>query len=213
MVVRSGKDDGDRGADVVCVEIWEGGALAAEMIVFPKTHGAVCVDGTFGGISWSAAEGRVAYVAEAPAPDPTPEWPSDPAAVDGSGGDGERPRRRRRRTTRGKGLWTRAWGEQLVGRVEPAVFGRPRHRGRPRDESRGARRARRRRVLGAPTAQEPRCPTRRCPRSWCGPNRRTSTTLAQARAGVLLQPAVRGVPGARPSGSDGEHKVPSGASH
>ena len=50
---------------MVCVEIWEGGALAAEMIVFPKTHGAVCVDGTFGGISWSAAEGRVAYAGNA----------------------------------------------------------------------------------------------------------------------------------------------------
>ena len=100
MVVRSGKDDGDRGADVVCVEIWEGGALAAEMIVFPKTHGAVCVDGTFGGISWSAAEGRVAYVAEAPAPDPTPEWPSGVTAPPRRERRARRPRRPRRRRRR-----------------------------------------------------------------------------------------------------------------
>lgn len=126
MVVRSGKDDGDRGADVVCVEIWEGGALAAEMIVFPKTHGAVCVDGTFGGISWSAAEGRVAYVAEAPAPDPTPEWPSGVtvAAVDGSDGDSTEAseKKKKKKGWRGKGRWREEWGEQLVGRVEPAVF-------------------------------------------------------------------------------------------
>ncbi len=135
MVVRSGKDDGDRGAADVCVEIWEGGALAAEILVSPKTHGAVCVDGTFGGISWSAAEGRVAYVAEAPAPDPTPEWPSGVtvAAVEGSDGDarGDDPtgasekkkqKKKKKKGWRGKGRWREEWGEQLVGRVDPAVF-------------------------------------------------------------------------------------------
>ena len=73
LVVRSGKDaGGDR--DGVSLEIWEGGALVSEVLVPPKTHGTLCGDGTFGGVDWSAREGRVVYVAEAPRDGPTPEW-------------------------------------------------------------------------------------------------------------------------------------------
>ena len=86
MVIRSGKDDGERGATDLCVEIWEGGALVSEILVPAKTHGALCVDGTNGGISWSEREGRIAYVAEAPGPDPTPEWPSGVTSI-GAAGD------------------------------------------------------------------------------------------------------------------------------
>ena len=145
MVVRSGAGDANSGRDSsVCVEIWEGGSLASEILVANETHGAVCVDGTFGGISWSAAEGRVAYVAEAPAPDPTPEWPSgvtvaavaggsgdDDDSLDGGGGGGgggggsekkKSSKKSSKKGWRGKGRWREEWGEQLVGRVDPAVF-------------------------------------------------------------------------------------------
>ena len=130
MVVRSGVGDANSGRDSsVCVEIWEGGSLTSEILVADKTHGAVCVDGTFGGISWSAAEGRVAYVAEAPAPDPTPEWPSGVTVVAGSGDDSsldgsekKSSKKSSKKGWRGKGRWREEWGEQLVGRVDPAVF-------------------------------------------------------------------------------------------
>ena len=75
LVARDAKDaGGDRGAGIA-FEVWEGGALVSETLVPPATHGALCADGTFGGVSWSARETRVAYVAEAPDDsDRTPEW-------------------------------------------------------------------------------------------------------------------------------------------
>ena len=114
LVVRDGKDaGGDR--DGVVIEVWSDGALAVEVVVPAKTHGPMCVDGTFGGVSWSANEGRVVYVAEAAPADPTPEWGMAVTRTAGAGTDG-------RKSWRGQGEWREQWGEQLVGRVEPAVF-------------------------------------------------------------------------------------------
>jgi acylaminoacyl-peptidase len=87
----------------------------------------VCADGTFGGVSWSAREGRIAYVAEAPVGEdgPTPEWgmgvtttttaakkkeSEDAAAASNKKG------------WRGRGEWREEWGEQLVGKTSPACF-------------------------------------------------------------------------------------------
>ena len=122
MVIRSGKDDGERGATDLCVEIWEGGALVSEILVPAKTHGALCVDGTNGGISWSEREGRIAYVAEAPGPDPTPEWPSGVTSMGPPGTNRTRRIQANKKGWRGRGEWREEWGEQLVGRVDPAVF-------------------------------------------------------------------------------------------
>jgi hypothetical protein len=124
MVIRSGKDDGERGATDLCVEIWEGGALVSEILVPAKTHGALCVDGTNGGISWSEREGRIAYVAEAPGPDPTPEWPSGVTSIGVADESTEKDSAAagNKKGWRGRGEWREEWGEQLVGRVEPAVF-------------------------------------------------------------------------------------------
>ena len=124
MVIRSGKDDGERGATDLCVEIWEGGALVSEILVPAKTHGALCVDGTNGGISWSEREGRIAYVAEAPGPDPTPEWPSGVTSIGVADESTEKDSAAagNKKGWRGRGEWREEWGEQLVGRVDPAVF-------------------------------------------------------------------------------------------
>jgi acylaminoacyl-peptidase len=75
LVARDAKlAGGDRGAGI-SFEVWEQGALVSEILVPPSTHGSLCVDGTFGGVSWSVKETRVAYVAEAPeSEDRTPEW-------------------------------------------------------------------------------------------------------------------------------------------
>ena len=72
MVIRSGKDDGERGATDLCVEIWEGGALVSEILVPAKTHGALCVDGTNGGISWSEREGTDRVRGGGPGPGSNP---------------------------------------------------------------------------------------------------------------------------------------------
>ena len=128
LVVRSGKDaGGDR--DGVSLEIWEGGALVSEVLVPPKTHGTLCGDGTFGGVDWSAREGRVVYVAEAPRDGPTPEWGMGvtKTALEASGQDlGEdastASSSKNKKSWKGQGEWREEWGEQLVGRVEPSAF-------------------------------------------------------------------------------------------
>ena len=130
LVVRGGKDLTNGGSDrdgCVALELWSHGALTRETLVPAKTHGAVCADGTFGGVSWSAREGRIAYVAEAPVGEdgPTPEWgmgvtttttaakkkeSEDAAAASNKKG------------WRGRGEWREEWGEQLVGKTSPACF-------------------------------------------------------------------------------------------
>ena len=139
LVARDAKDaGGDRGAGIA-LEVWEGGALVSETIVSPKTHGALCADGTFGGVSWSALETRVAYVAEAPDPaaQMLPEWGMGVtkdardffAKDDASAGDlsskqkkDEETNTPKRRPWRGRGEWREDWGEQLVGKIEPTVY-------------------------------------------------------------------------------------------
>ena len=139
LVARDAKDaGGDRGAGIA-LEVWEGGALVSETIVSPKTHGALCADGTFGGVSWSALETRVAYVAEAPDPaaQMLPEWGMGVtkdardffARDDTSAGDlsskqkkDEETNTPKRRPWRGRGEWREDWGEQLVGKIEPTVY-------------------------------------------------------------------------------------------
>ena len=132
LVVRSGKDaGGDR--DGVSLEIWEGGALVSEVLVPAKTHGTLCGDGTFGGVDWSANEGRIVYVAEAPRDGPTPEWgmgvtvaAAAPAAGEGegkeSGEDAAKASSSSKKSWKGQGEWREEWGEQLVGRVAPSAF-------------------------------------------------------------------------------------------
>ena len=128
LVVRSGKDaGGDR--DGVSLEIWEGGALVSEVLVPPKTHGTLCGDGTFGGVDWSAREGRVVYVAEAPRDGPTPEWGMGvtKTALEASGQDlggdaSTASSSKSKKSWKGQGEWREEWGEQLVGRVEPSAF-------------------------------------------------------------------------------------------
>ena len=140
LVARDAKDaGGDRGAGIA-LEVWEGGALVSETIVSPKTHGALCADGTFGGVSWSALETRVAYVAEAPDPAArAPEWgmgvtkdARDVFAKEtfASEGDPDLSSKKTekdetntpKRPWRGRGEWREDWGEQLVGKIEPAVY-------------------------------------------------------------------------------------------
>ena len=144
LVARDAEDaGGDRGAGIA-LEVWEGGALVSETIVSPKTHGALCADGTFGGVSWSALETRVAYVAEAPDPAArAPEWgmgvtkdARDVFAKDDARREGDLPvdlsssetqktndtPKTPKRPWRGRGEWREDWGEQLVGKIEPAVY-------------------------------------------------------------------------------------------
>ena len=154
LVVRAADADAGR-ADAVSLEVWEGGALLIEVLVPSATHGAVCADGTFGGVSWSAKEGRVAYVAEAPVSDAlkTPEWGSGVTVASpapsplgnkgkkgaggnksGDDGDGaaadcssslrsaDKVSSFGKKSWRGHGEWREGWGEQLVGRFEPALF-------------------------------------------------------------------------------------------
>ena len=141
LVARDAEDaGGDRGAGIA-LEVWEGGALVSETIVSPKTHGALCADGTFGGVSWSALETRVAYVAEAPDPAArAPEWgmgvtkdARDVFAKDDARREGDLPvdlssseiqktNNTPKRPWRGRGEWREDWGEQLVGKIEPAVY-------------------------------------------------------------------------------------------
>ena len=86
-------------------------------------------------MSWSAKEGRIAYVAEASPADPTPEWgmgvtvtaakketaaAAAAAAADKNAGAAKN--NNNKKGWRGQGEWREEWGEQLVGRKEPAVF-------------------------------------------------------------------------------------------
>lgn len=144
LVARDAKDaGGDRGAGIA-FEVWEEGALVSETLVPPSTHGALCADGTFGGVSWSARETRVAYVAEAPDPeDRTPEWGMGVVA-DATSAKTAKERKseekkpssvseehdqkdafltkKKRRGWRGRGEWREDWGEQLVGKIEPSLY-------------------------------------------------------------------------------------------
>ena len=125
LVVRDAKEaGGDRGAGMA-FEVWEEGALVSETLVSPSTHGALCADGTFGGVSWSALETRVAYVAEAPdRDDRAPEWGMGATANEAT--DRKTADRtavaKKKRGWRGRGEWREDWGEQLVGKIEPAVY-------------------------------------------------------------------------------------------
>ena len=99
----------------------------------PRTaHGTVCVDGTFGGVCWSRLERRIAYVAEtAMLEDVTPEWGMG-VTRNAKAGDTKNENAKTdqeslkkdptKKTWRGRGEWREDWGEQLVGRVFPAVF-------------------------------------------------------------------------------------------
>jgi acylaminoacyl-peptidase len=134
---------GDRGSGIA-FEVWEEGALVSETLVPPSTHGSLCVDGTFGGVSWSALETRVAYVAEAPeSEDRTPEWgmgvTSDaktkakklPLPEDGEEdtketeenvSEDQKDTSTKKRGWRGRGEWREDWGEQLVGKIKPSLY-------------------------------------------------------------------------------------------
>ena len=129
LVVRDAKSaGGDRGAGIV-FEIWEGGMMVSETLVPPSTHGNLCTDGTFGGVSWSALEQRIAYVAEAPEDENrTPEWGMGVTSNASKASDKEKkdddakPKDSKKSGWRGRGEWREDWGEQLVGKIEPAVF-------------------------------------------------------------------------------------------
>jgi acylaminoacyl-peptidase len=144
LVARDAKlAGGDRGAGI-SFEVWEQGALVSETLVPPSTHGSLCVDGTFGGVSWSVKETRVAYVAEAPeSEDRTPEWgmgvTSDaktkakklPLPEDGEEdtketeetvSEDQNDTSTKRRGWRGRGEWREDWGEQLVGKISPSLY-------------------------------------------------------------------------------------------
>jgi hypothetical protein len=144
LVARDAKlAGGDRGSGIA-FEVWEQGALVSETLVPPSTHGSLCVDGTFGGVSWSVKETRVAYVAEAPeSEDRTPEWgmgvTSDaktkakklPLPEDGEEdtketeetvSEDQNDTSTKRRGWRGRGEWREDWGEQLVGKISPSLY-------------------------------------------------------------------------------------------
>jgi acylaminoacyl-peptidase len=87
----------------------------------------------FGGVSWSAREGRIVYVAEASPPDLTPEWGMGVTVTAAAAADKTKDKTQKdeaptkaggsnKKGWRGQGEWREEWGEQLVGRKEPAVF-------------------------------------------------------------------------------------------
>lgn len=134
--------------DPVTFEVWGGGRLLKEVVVPAALHGSVFNDGWFGdGTAWSSDETRVAYVAELPALERTPEWggvggmcmclshpstslarsstafpicPVAPGEVDAGAGQaaaGAAPK-----TWRGIGAYEDDWGELFKGKRAPGLF-------------------------------------------------------------------------------------------
>ena len=113
LVVRN--PTGDGAVKGVLLELWGGGRLLREVEVPPSLHGAVYAEGWFESVTWTAAEDRVCYAAEAAPSKRTPLWggraPPGAAAKEGEG-DG----------WRGAGEYEEDWGEQLTGKRTATLF-------------------------------------------------------------------------------------------
>ncbi|CAG9467337.1 unnamed protein product [Pedinophyceae sp. YPF-701] len=119
LVVRGGSTK-----DPTILEIWGGGRLMRELEVPATIHGAVYNDGWFSdGAAWSPDETRVAYVAEAPRREQTPEWGKKvPASSTAAAGDSSKEPRAGPKGWRGKGPWQEDWGECYAGKPDPRLF-------------------------------------------------------------------------------------------
>eukprot|EP00803_Ostreobium_quekettii_P001674 evm.model.scf_2613.1 EVM.evm.TU.scf_2613.1 scf_2613:735-8179(-) len=99
-------------AEGAVIEIWQGCRVDKRLVVPKSQHGAVVNDGCFNaGAAWSADESMVAYIAEGPAIEQTPEW-GGPGSKSSAGP----------KTWRGKAGWQQDWGEQKDGQKPPSLF-------------------------------------------------------------------------------------------
>lgn len=126
----------------VSIEVWGEGRCLLELCVPSELHGPIYSGAWFGdgGPSWSGDEDRVAYVAERPAKETTPEWgreaflfsngvPSDASSVGADGGATQDSKSLLEskhaplpKPWRGLGAAVEDWGEQLTGMARPGVF-------------------------------------------------------------------------------------------
>ena len=136
-------------APSVSLEVWGEGRCLLDLCVPPTLHGAVYSGAWFGdgGPSWSRDEERVAYVAERPERETTPEFGredflfrfSNSSSLDGGGEEAKKEGEEETSSKslllerskqhaplpkpwRGLGAKVEDWGEQLTGRARPGVF-------------------------------------------------------------------------------------------
>ena len=121
------KEGGGGGGGGAVLEVWGRGRCLVELVVPPSVHGPVYApDGYLStGAAWSADEGRVAYVAEAPPEEETPEWgressaarPAAPHGQAAAAAGGAAPK-----AWKGVARAEADWGEALGGKRTAAVF-------------------------------------------------------------------------------------------
>ncbi|KAK1439527.1 hypothetical protein QVD17_05347 [Tagetes erecta] len=113
LVVRNPENDSP-----TLFEIWGPFQLEKEIRVPQSKHGSVYVDGWFEGISWSADESAIAYVAEEPSV-PKPSF-SDTAGYKKDVGSNSTDKDFS--SWKGQGDWEEDWGEAYSGKRQPALF-------------------------------------------------------------------------------------------
>eukprot|EP00271_Cylindrocystis_brebissonii_P008724 TRINITY_DN23204_c0_g1_i1.p1 TRINITY_DN23204_c0_g1~~TRINITY_DN23204_c0_g1_i1.p1 ORF type:complete len:820 (-),score=144.15 TRINITY_DN23204_c0_g1_i1:1094-3553(-) len=133
LLVKNG--EAGKEASPVKFEIWAAGRMLKEIYAPKTTHGPVYSDGWFEGVSWSADETKIAYVAEEPAAK-RPVFGRKTSSADNSASSpyGIKQTTKAQKgipppdppsdagTWKGQGWWTEDWGERYTGKGKPSLF-------------------------------------------------------------------------------------------